>query len=76
MEGLELHRRAPTYLRKYIIHLKLTKYNQWNLCGWLVCDSGPLEWTVSRGQFGRLCRQLDRKVSKQASMQVSKLVYK
>ena len=52
------------------IELKLTKYSQWKLSGWLVCDLGRLELTVSRGQFGRLCRQVYRKVSKQASMQV------
>ena len=48
-------------------------YRQWKLSGWLVWDLGRLELTVSRGQFGRLRRQ--RKVSKQARMQVSKLIY-
>ena len=43
---------------------------------WLVCDLGCLELTDSRGQFGRLYRQVYRKESKLASMQVSKLVCK
>ena len=55
---MTLHRRDPPYLGRYIINLKLR-------------DLGRLELTVSRGLFGRLCRQLYRKVSKQASMQVS-----
>ena len=36
-----------------------------------MCDLGQLELTFSRGQFGHLCRQVYRKVSKHASMQVS-----
>ena len=71
-----MHRRDPPYLGKYIINLKLTKYSRWKLSGWLVCDLGRFELTVSRGQFGHLCRQVFMKVSKQASMQVSKLVCK
>ena len=51
---------------KYIINLKLTKYSQWKLSGWLVCDLGRFELTFSRGQFSRLCRPVYRKVSKQA----------
>ena len=37
-----------------------------------MCDLGQFELTVSRGQFGRLCRQVYRKLSKQASMHASK----
>ena len=55
----------------YIINFKLTNYSFWKLSGWLVCDLGPFELTVSRGQFGRLCRQIYRKISKLASMQVN-----
>ena len=58
------------------MNLKLTKYSWWKLSGWLVCDLGRLELTVSRGQFGGLCRRVNKKVSKQVSMQVSKLVCK
>ena len=68
---MAVHRRDPPYLGKYIINLKLTKYSQWKLSGWLLWDLGQLELTVSGGQFGRLCRHVYRKVSKQASMQVS-----
>ena len=73
---MALLRGDPAHLNKNIINLKLTKYSQWKLSGWLVCDLGRFELTVSRGQFGRLCRHVYRKVSKQASMQVSKLVCK
>ena len=73
---MALHGRDPPYLGKCIINLKLTKYSRWKLSGWLVCDLGCLELTDSRGQFGRLYRQVYRKESKQASMQVSKLVCK
>ena len=75
-DGLALHRRDLPYPGKYIIKLKLTKYSRWKLSGCVVCDLWQLELTVSRGQFGRLCRQVYRKVSKQESMQVSKLVCK
>ena len=68
---MALHRRDPPSLGKYIINLKLTRYSQWKLSEWLVCDLGWFELTVDIGQFGRLCRQVYRKVSKQASMQVS-----
>ena len=60
---------------RYIMNLKLTKYSQWKLSGWLVCDLGRLELVVSRGQSGLLCRQVYRKTSKHASNQLSKLVY-
>ena len=49
-------------------NLKLTKYSRWKLSGCVLWDLGRLELTVSRGQFGRLCRQVYMKVSKQASM--------
>ena len=73
---MALLRRDPLYPGKYIINLILTKYSRWKLSGWLVCDLERLELTVSKGQFGRLCRHVYRKVSKLASMQVSKLVCK
>ena len=60
----------------HIIDLKLTEYSRLKLSGWLVCDLGSLELNDSRGQFGRLYRQVYRKESKQESMQVSKLVCK
>ena len=69
---MALHRRDPPYLGKYIINLKLTKYSRWILSGWLLWDLGQLELTVSRGMFSRLCRQVYRKVSKQASIKTSK----
>ena len=68
---MAVHRRDPPYLGKYIINLKLTKYSQWKLSGWLVYDLGQLELTVIAGQFGLLCREAYRKVSKQASMEAS-----
>ena len=43
-------------------------YSRWKLSGWLVYDLGRLELTVIAGQFGLLCREAYRKVSKQASM--------
>ena len=55
----------------YIINLKLTKYSRWKSSGWLVYDLGRLELTVIAGQFGLLCREAYRKVSKQASMEAS-----
>ena len=68
---MALHRRDPPYLGKYIINLKLTnKYSQCKSSGWLVYD---LELTVIAGQFGLLCREVYRKVSKQASMEASNL---
>ena len=73
---MALHRGDPPYPGKYIKNLKLTKYSWWKLSGWLSLDLGQLEVTVSRGMIGLLCRQVYRKVSKQASMQVSKLVRK
>ena len=36
-----------------------------------MCDLRRLELTISRGQFGCLCRQVCRKVSKQASKHAS-----
>ena len=39
-----------------------------------MCDLGRLELNVSRGQFGRLCRQVYMKVSKQVSMLLCKKV--
>ena len=57
----------PSHPGKYIVNLKLTKYSQWKYSGWLVYDVGQLELTVITGQFGILCRQANRKVSKQAS---------
>ena len=68
---MALHRRDPSNPGKYIINLKLTKYSQWKSSGWLVYDLGRLELTVIAGQFGLLCREAYRKVSKQASMEAS-----
>ena len=56
---------------KYIINLKLTKYSRWKSSGWLVYNLGRLELTVIAGQFGLLCREAYRKVSKQASVEAS-----
>ena len=66
-----MHRRDPSQLGKYIINLKLTTYSQWKSSGWLVYDFGRLELTVIAGQFGLLCREAYRKVSKQASTEAS-----
>ena len=69
---MALHRRDPLYPGKYIINLKLTKYNLWKLSGRLVCDLGRLELTVITGQFGLLRRQVHSKgtdMEKVASMQ-------
>ena len=64
------HRRDPSHPGKYIIlNLKLTKYSRWKSSGWLVYDLGWLELTVIAGQFGILCREAYRKVSKQASIE-------
>ena len=68
---MALHRRDPSHTGKYIINLKLTKYSQWKSSGWLVNDLGRLELIVIAGQFGLLCREAYRKVSKQASMEAS-----
>ena len=68
---MSLHRRDPPYLGKYIIYLKLTKYSQWKSSGWLVYYLGRLELTVIAGQFGHLCREAYRKISRQASMEAS-----
>ena len=62
---MALHRRDPSHPGQYIMNLKLTKYCQWKSSGWLVYDLGRL--TVIVGQFGLLCREAYRKVSKQAS---------
>ena len=56
---------------KYIINLKLSKYSWWKSSGWLVYDLSRLELTIFAGQFGLLCREAYRKVSKQASMEAS-----
>ena len=66
-----MHRRDPSHKGKYIINLKLTKYSRWKSSGWLVYDLGRLELTVIAGQFGLLCREAYRKLSKQASMEAS-----
>ena len=66
-----MHRRDPSQLGKYMINLKLTMYNQWKSSGWLVFDFGRLELTVIAGQFGLLCREAYKKVSKQASTEAS-----
>ena len=68
---MALQRRDGSHLGKYIIFLKLTKYCRWKSSGWLVYDLGRLELTVIAGQFGLLCREAYRKVSKQASMEAS-----
>ena len=68
---MALDRRDPSYPGKYIINLKLTKYSRWKSSGWLVYDLGRLELIVIAGQFGLLCREAYRKVSKQASMEAS-----
>ena len=60
-----------SHLGKYIINLKLTKYSRWKSSGWLVYAFGRLELTVIAGQFGLLCREAYRKVSKQTSMEAS-----
>ena len=62
---MALHRRDPSHPGKYIINLKLTKSMEikWRL----VYDFGWLKLTVTAGQFGLLCREAYRKVSKQAS---------
>ena len=66
-----MHRRDPSHQGRCIINLKLTKYSRWKSSGWLVYDLGRLEWMVIEGQFGLLCREAYRKVSKQASMEAS-----
>ena len=68
---MALLRRDPLYPGKYIINLILTKYSQWKSSRWLVYDLGQLELTVIAGQFGLLCREAYRKVSKQASMEAN-----
>ena len=47
------------------------KYSRWKSSGWQVYDLGQLELTVIAGQFGLLCGEAYRKVSKQASMEAS-----
>ena len=32
----------PPYKVKYILNLKLTKYNRWKVSVWLVCELGQL----------------------------------
>ena len=66
-----MHRRDPSQLGKYIINLKLTMYSQWKSSGWLVYDFGRLGLTVIAGQFGLLCREPYRKISKQISTEAS-----
>ena len=66
-----MHRRDPSQLGKYIINLKLTMYNQWKSSGWLVYDFCRLELTVIARQFGLLCREPYRKISKQISTEAS-----
>ena len=66
---MALHRRDPSNPGKYIINLKLAKYSQWNLSGWLVCDLGWLELTVSRQTYSK---QASRPVS--GSNQVHRLI--
>ena len=61
----------PIHPCKYIINLKLTTYSQWKSSGWLVYDLGRLELTVIAGQYGLLCREACRKVTKQVSMEAS-----
>ena len=68
---MALHRRDLSHLGKYIINLKLTKHSRWKSSGWLVYDLGWLKLTVIAGQFGLLCREAYRKVSKQASMEAN-----
>ena len=68
---MALHRGDLSQPGKFIINLKLTKYSQWKSSGWLVYDLGRMELTVITGQFGLLCREAYRKVSKQASMEAS-----
>ena len=68
---MALHRRDPSHHGKYIINLKLIKYSQWKSSGGLVYDLDRLELTVIGEQFGLLCREAYRKLSKQASMEAS-----
>ena len=68
---MALQRRDGSHLGKYIIFLKLTKYCRWKSSGWLEYDLGRLELTVIAGQFGLQCRETNREVSKQASMEAS-----
>ena len=68
---MALLRRDPSHPGKYIMNVKLTKYSRWKSSGWLVYDLGRLELIVISGQFGLLCREAYRKVSKQASMEAS-----
>ena len=65
-----LHRRDPSHLDN-IINSKFTKYGLWKSSGWLVYDFDWLELTVIAGQFGLLCRDAYKKVSKQVSMEAS-----
>ena len=37
-----LGRGNPPYKVKYILNLKLTKYNRWKVSVWLVCELGQL----------------------------------
>ena len=68
---MALHRGDPSHPGKYIINFKLTTYSRWKSSGWLVYDLGRLELTVIAGEFGLLCREAYRKLSKQASMEGS-----
>ena len=67
-----MHRRDPSHPGKYIINLKLTMYSRWKSSGWLMYDLSQLKLTDIAGQFGLLCWEAYRKVSKQASMGASK----
>ena len=49
---MKWHCIGETHPTRASVSLKLTKYSQWKLSGWLVWGLGRLEWTVSRGQFG------------------------
>ena len=36
--SVALGKRNPPYQVKYILNLKLTKYNRWKLSVWVICD--------------------------------------
>ena len=69
--SLDWHCIEETHPNRASISLKLTMYSWQKSSGWLVYDLGRLEFTVIAGQFGLLCREAYRKVSKQASMEAS-----
>ena len=69
---MALEKGDPTNPDKCIIvEFRLTKYSWWESSGWLVCDLRRLELTNIAEQFGLICRQAYRKVSKPASKQIS-----